>query len=145
MGAKPGEYGPLHHRYITVTSPLAKPGEYGGESTQLRLCRSSRRGLLFTVAAACCLQREVAAAGAASQRQTVWQRTGVRRGESELDISRRVRAEQLTEVCADKSHRPTHAVCVLGPLKPLEAPPRQPLGPLADAETARVGCSPDLR
>lgn len=36
--------------------------------------------------------------GAVAQRQTVWQRTGVKRGESELDISRRVRAEQLEEV-----------------------------------------------
>ncbi|KAL1514485.1 hypothetical protein AB1Y20_003584 [Prymnesium parvum] len=59
-----------------------------------------RKDELLTVAAQleAALAREVSAAGSAPQRQTVWQRTGVKRGESELEMSHRVRTEQLQEV-----------------------------------------------
>jgi len=44
------------------------------------------------------LRREVHASGAAAPRKTIWQKTGVARGESELDVSHRVTREQLAEV-----------------------------------------------
>eukprot|EP00967_Tisochrysis_lutea_P094492 scaffold137380_cov31-Tisochrysis_lutea.AAC.2 len=68
------------------------------------------------------LELDILAAGKGSGRKTIWQATGVHRGETELEIARREKREQLAAV------RKAREVLTSGKAAPRPSPLDEPLG-----------------
>jgi hypothetical protein len=68
------------------------------------------------------IELDILAAGKSSGRKTIWQATGVHRGETELEIARRETKQQLASV------RQAREVLTSGKAAPMPTPVDEPLG-----------------